>query len=217
MVDIKIIVQTDWEKWRAKTFQYKEPETIAWIDDFDDNGVFWDIGANIGIYSLYCAHKHPKIEIHAFEPLRGNFLRLWQNIWNNEFNNVMAHYLAVGNQNQLNWFTANTVDVGSSGGQIRNNAGTGISYQIEVYSGDYLNTFMHTPDYVKIDTDGNEYDVIKGMRNTLPFVKSILIEENLFVEEINELMRNAGFMPDEKYNVLKTRESDHNVIYTRQK
>ena len=35
--------------WRAHSLLTKEPETIEWIDGFEDNDVFWDIGANIGL------------------------------------------------------------------------------------------------------------------------------------------------------------------------
>ena len=44
--------------WRVRTILDKEPDTIEWIDNFsidnNDNFIFWDIGANIGLYSLYC-------------------------------------------------------------------------------------------------------------------------------------------------------------------
>jgi len=218
MESIKIIAQTDWEKWRANTFAAKEPETLAWIDDFKDDGVFWDIGANIGVYSLYCAHKHPIMTICAFEPLRQNFLRLWQNIFKNEFHNITAYYMAIGNAVDLKWFNARCVEAGSSGGQVSDNAGAGVNYQIPIYNGDYLvNQYcIEWPDYVKIDTDGNEYDVLLGMYDSvLPQVTSILVEENLFIEETDEILRSVGLAPDDKYNELKNRESDNNIIYTR--
>ena len=41
--------------YRHRTFFSKEPETIEWIDKFEDNSVFYDIGSNIGIYSLYAS------------------------------------------------------------------------------------------------------------------------------------------------------------------
>ena len=37
--------------FRIKTFSEKEPETLEWIDNFNNESVFWDVGANIGIYS----------------------------------------------------------------------------------------------------------------------------------------------------------------------
>ena len=39
--------------WRADTVLTKELDTIGWIDEFDEGSVFWDIGANVGVYSLY--------------------------------------------------------------------------------------------------------------------------------------------------------------------
>ena len=123
--------------------------------------------------------------------------------------------MAIGNNNDVKWFTASTIETGSSGGQVRERAGTGMNYQITVRSIDCLSNNLLCPNYVKIDTDGNEYDVLLGMYETLPSIKSILVEENLFVEETDEILRSAGFEPDERYNSLKTRESDHNMIYTR--
>ena len=41
-------------EWRVRTFIDKEPDTIDWINNFDrkKNIIFWDIGANIGVYSI---------------------------------------------------------------------------------------------------------------------------------------------------------------------
>ena len=48
---------------RVETLFTKEPETIKWIDNFSvkSNSIFWDIGANIGLYSIYAAAKHKKL------------------------------------------------------------------------------------------------------------------------------------------------------------
>jgi FkbM family methyltransferase len=222
MVNIKMLVKTDWEKWRAKTFAVKEPETLAWINDFD-GGVFWDIGANVGIYSLYCAHKHPKMKIHAFEPMRNNFLRLWQNIFMNDFYQITAHHACVGDETDgYCYFAIKSDVVGSSGGQAvvnlaaeKNDNG----YTVPIHSGDWLcwSANYQTPNYVKIDTDGNEYDVLTGMGNILidDDLKSVLVEVNNSSGDIDYLMKTSGFVPDEKYNRIKNRESDFNVIFTK--
>ena len=39
-------------RFRADSFSTKEPETLEWIDESSDNGVFFDIGANIGLYYI---------------------------------------------------------------------------------------------------------------------------------------------------------------------
>ena len=52
---------------RATSLLSKEPETIQWIDGFNDGAVLWDIGANVGVYSLYAAIRR-KASVLAFEP-----------------------------------------------------------------------------------------------------------------------------------------------------
>ena len=70
--------------WRARTLFSKEPETIEWIDGFKDGDVFWDVGANIGVYSLYASIGR-RIEVLAFEPSASNYLLLNRNI---EYNHL---------------------------------------------------------------------------------------------------------------------------------
>ena len=53
--------------FRVDTFSTKEPETLEWIDTFKKKSVFWDIGANIGLYSCY-AVKRADCQVYAFEP-----------------------------------------------------------------------------------------------------------------------------------------------------
>ena len=74
-------------EWRVKTFSHKEPETLEWIDNFDSNGktIFWDIGANIGLYSIYAATKFDSLDIFAFEPSTSNLRVLSRNISLNNF------------------------------------------------------------------------------------------------------------------------------------
>ena len=58
-------------KYRASTFSSKEPETIDWIDDFERSDNLLDIGANIGLYSLYAASKGNNVR--SLEPDALNF------------------------------------------------------------------------------------------------------------------------------------------------
>ena len=65
--------------YRIQTFSTKEPETLEWIDNFKKNKVFWDIGANIGLYSCYAAKKND-CKVFAFEPSIFNLELLSRNI-----------------------------------------------------------------------------------------------------------------------------------------
>src|SRR5271166_5591098 len=62
-----------------RDFPSREPETLAWIDAFVTPCVFWDIGANIGAYSLYAALR-PDITILAFEPAAASYMALCENV-----------------------------------------------------------------------------------------------------------------------------------------
>ena len=78
---IKFYADSELEKWRAETLQKKEPETIAWLNYYANVGsVFYDIGANVGSYSMYAASLNSKLNIYAFEPVQENFCALLNNI-----------------------------------------------------------------------------------------------------------------------------------------
>ena len=215
---LKIKMTTDWERWRVSTFYDKEPETIEWIKGFE-GGAFWDIGANIGVFSLWCAYKHPEMRIHAFEPMRVNFLRLWENIFLNDHIHTTAHFMALDAAGRnFGVFKTPRAEVGSSGGQIDNYmAKTAAEYRVPVVSGDSLREIYGVPTYIKIDTDGNEYEILCGMLGVLECrqLKSVLVEVNAHAAAIHELMFAAGLTPDIGLNDLKNRPSDFNVIFSR--
>ena len=49
-------VSTDAHELEApREFSTREPETLVWIDSFAHGEVLWDIGANVGAYTLYAA------------------------------------------------------------------------------------------------------------------------------------------------------------------
>lgn len=54
-----------------------------------------DIGAHVGLVSIYLAKKHPGIVVHSYEPVIENFIRLQRHVHLNETPNVHPHKLAV--------------------------------------------------------------------------------------------------------------------------
>ncbi|MFA5906254.1 MAG: FkbM family methyltransferase, partial [Desulfobacula sp.] len=68
--------------WRAETFSTKEPETLKWVDSIKEGSVFWDVGANIGLYSVYAA-KRRHCSVWAFEPSVFNIELLARNLYIN--------------------------------------------------------------------------------------------------------------------------------------
>ena len=82
--DLKLIfyVPNRLSHYRVNTFHTKEPETLEWIDKFKKKTTFWDIGANIGLYSCYAAKKN-LCKVYAFEPSIFNLEWLGRNIFLN--------------------------------------------------------------------------------------------------------------------------------------
>ena len=73
-------------RYRNDTFFSKEPETLEWIDKFPKESIFWDVGANIGLYSIY-ASKTKNSRVTAIEPSVFNLELLAKNIYLNSLNN----------------------------------------------------------------------------------------------------------------------------------
>ena len=70
--------------FRVKSIFTKEPETINWINEFRGQDlIFWDIGSNIGLFSIYAGIKHEKINVFSFEPSTKNLNILSNNISKN--------------------------------------------------------------------------------------------------------------------------------------
>jgi len=64
--------------WRARTTLTKEPDSIAWIDAMEPGSVFWDIGANVGVLTLYAATRGD-LDVWAFEPAAVKYYNLVAN------------------------------------------------------------------------------------------------------------------------------------------
>ena len=98
-------------EFRFRTLLTKEPETITWINSFMKDSVFWDIGANIGIYSLY-ASLIEGIKVVSFEPSSFNYFLLNKNIFlNNKDKNIQALNIAFSDVNCLDIFYMHSAEV----------------------------------------------------------------------------------------------------------
>lgn len=172
--------------YRGWTLFTKEPDTIAWIDGFAPDSVLWDVGACVGVYSLYAAAKgHSAV---AFEPAAVNYFVLNQNIdLNGMHDKVRAYCLALSDSTKADTLNFRTVRIGASHHQfgVTENV-NGVPFEPGFRQGtigysidELLEKFdLPFPDYIKIDVDGIEAKVIAGAERTLadPRLKSVLVE-----------------------------------------
>ncbi len=193
---------------RAAWFLHdKEPDTLEWIDGMPDGACFWDVGANVGIYSLYAA-LNPLVHVLAFEPASSNFAVLNKNIEMNHLSKrILAYCLAFSKETKLDVLNMDSTEAGSA----MHGFGTKINQFGEVIDtkfcqgavGFSMDDFMKMfaplqPTHIKIDVDGLEADILRGGQETLKKATSMIVEiegdlDSPRNQEIMALMKELGF------------------------
>ena len=190
--------------WRARTFHTEEPETVRWLDSIPQDGCLWDVGANVGLYSIYAA-KLRKCQVYAFEPESQNFALLVENIaLNRVAENCQPACLAISDKSGLgslnvryvtkggayNLFAspeserAQTEDLPESIQAVMAADSTKSNLRQLVYGvslDDLLSRHkLQPPTHLKIDVDGLEPWIIQGGPRLLESnqLQTILIEIN---------------------------------------
>ena len=212
-------------RWRAETFSQKEPETLGWIDNIGDGSVLWDIGANVGLYSIYAA-KYRGLRVYGFEPSVFNLELLGRNCAiNNVVDRVTIIPLALSDQTGVNTMRHSSTgwggalsSFGVSFGADGNEFNSKIEYATFGVSADEFiaKHDLPNPDYIKIDVDGIEHLVLAGAKKTILSAKSILIEINLDFSEqaltASNLLKEAGFKLQKQKVSVFTNDPKSNQI-----
>lgn len=174
---LAVVCDDPFEVWRAETAFTKEPGTIAWLDQLKPGDVFYDIGANIGIYTLIAAQKvGPTGMVYAFEPHIINAGSLLRNVRQAGLDNVQVMTCALHTGNDFFPFNYASMRAGSSGSQLgHTQSETGDAFDpkaTEIKYGVTLDRLLgfgvlKPATLVKIDVDGNEVDIVRGMNTWL--------------------------------------------------
>lgn len=212
---------------RVETLFTKEPETIKWIDNFSvkSNSTFWDIGANIGLYSIYAAAKHKNLNVISFEPALSNLRVLSRNISINNFSNKIKIF-QVALSNKKNTFQEFNESIFQEGGSLNtfgekfgfdgNLINKKNTYSIYGTTLNYLveNEILEIPDYIKIDVDGIEHLILSGANKFLKNdkIKGICVEINeKFLQQkksISDLLIKSDFIFQDKATVRDKNVND---------
>jgi FkbM family methyltransferase len=195
---------------RAKTLLTKEPDTIRWIDSFAVPCVFWDVGANVGVYSLYAASK-PAVSVLSFEPLAANFHVLSRNIQLNDFGErVSAYCVALSGITELGVLNIASPAMGSALTQfgqlgemspycakdLEGSAHGMIGYSMDDFISQFHPPF---PNYLKMDVDGLELVILLGAKRTLrdSRLRSLMVELSMSHGDQRQqacaLLQDCGF------------------------
>jgi FkbM family methyltransferase len=187
-------------RYRVETFATKEPETLEWIDSIPVESVVWDVGANIGLYSIYAA-KARNCRVYAFEPSVFNLELLARNIYLNGLQNQITIVpVALSDKVGASLFKMSTTTWGgalSTFGQDFDQNGMAMNslFEYRTYGVSITDAVallgVTPPQHVKIDVDGIEHFILRGGKGVLANVDSVLIEINDdFREQAEESSRH---------------------------
>jgi FkbM family methyltransferase len=168
-----------------------EKDLINWIDSFNKKDIFYDIGSNVGMFSIYAAKKN--LNVFCFEPHYSNLETFLYNVYlNNVQNNIISLPVLLSNKSKITKFFLRDLtpsvaknEIAHKGseyilGEKMNNRLLNVNVGRNILkSALTINTYTDTldnvidkyklsrPTKVKIDVDGAEFMILKGFKNNL--------------------------------------------------
>jgi FkbM family methyltransferase len=209
-VTVSYITPNTFTKWRVDSLFEKEPITLEWISGFAKDDVLIDIGANVGMYTIWAA-KTRGARVFAFEPESQNYSLLNRNIFLNGLEKrVNAYCLALSDSGGLSQLHLSNFTAGGSCHSL----GEQVDFKHEpmkpAFSQGCVSATLDDlvasgavpePDHIKIDVDGFEPKVIAGARRIVEGSKlrSLLIEVNQNLQDHMQMvatLNELGFRHD---------------------
>lgn len=175
----------------------ERPVITDLLDNLHGGDVFYDVGAWVGTYSGLAKIAHPDITVHAFEPGSRRYQRLLRSI---ELNGLQlnTHQVALSTKNS-------TLALGPNG-ELKS-SGSGEQVTVVDANRYIAENDIKPPTVVKIDVEGGELDVIRGLDETLSRSECRLIycevhpQHGVEVDEFREMINSLGFSTE----ILHTR------------
>jgi FkbM family methyltransferase len=185
----------------------KEPWTMDWLERrLEPSDAFYDVGANVGVYSLVAASIRPGVKVVAIEPAPANFDALCRNLVLNDLaERVVPLPVVLADQTRLAVLDLADLSPGAAEHALDGAGGAAYRQPVLAYRlDDLLATFsLPTPTLMKIDVDGAEDVVLAGAAATLarPELRSLVIElDAARGEEVVRLVERHGFALNARFD-----------------
>jgi len=155
------------------------------------NPTILDIGANYGFISLaFQSNLEKKTSIYSFEPHPEIVKVFKESVIKNKINNIVIENVAVGNINKsimINLYrqTSNILDIGN------NVVKRALINQIKL--DDYLMERNIVPNFIKIDVDGYELEVLEGLKATIEKYKPIMVVETNENQDVLKYLKDCNY------------------------
>jgi FkbM family methyltransferase len=169
--------------------------------------VFWDVGANLGYFTLLAATcLNNTGQVVAFEPGKRAFQRLTENISLNHFGNILTYSVAVSDREGEGVLYRGQGSADGRANLFRPGPGQTESDQVRTVTLDgwRRQAGLAGPDFIKLDVEGAELAALTGAEETLDTSAPLLLVEmkeaifqSLGTERnaIQELLNRQGYQP----------------------
>jgi FkbM family methyltransferase len=175
-------------------------------------GICIDVGANIGNHSLFFSNYYD--EIHAFEPVSSTFKALELNVLiNGLISKIKTYNIAVSsNTSRLRFFEDHSGDIGRSKIASKDEVKPKdtIEYIVQTVKGDQYFSGLININIIKIDAEGHETEVIKGLSKSISLNHPIILFEANAIDydsnvmiELKKMGYKYFYSPQIKYYDLK--------------
>lgn len=218
VISIESAVEWDLRRFPCR----KEPETVAWLRrTLRPGDLIFDVGANVGAYSLIAAALEPHAKILAFEPVAATYASLCENIALNELSNRISPLaVALGDRQGLLSFGMGSHSRGAAGhGGLHATGADAVTVLGATVDGFLRAIAIGCPTHLKIDVDGSEHLVLAGAIESLrdPRMRTVLVEVDVAtsrMDQVGPVLEAAGFIQTESHQ--HDASTTHNVIFERE-
>ena len=181
---------------------YEEDSRNELLENVPRDGIFYDIGANIGMYSVYFAHKRPDIRLFCFEPEPLAYTCIQKTMDSFCENKVTVFNKAIGQQKEEKKLYKSERNDGGHSFYHREGEDPNAEFAVvSVVNLDEMveNGELPKPNALKIDVEGFELEVLKGSEQTIRLAKPFML-----IESDNQDLAQKG----EFWSFLKRFEND---------
>ena len=165
---------------------------------------FFDIGANIGWYSIMVAKSNRNVLVHSFEPIPKTYQSLVKNVDLNSLPNISTHNFGFSDKSgEFDFYYYPEGSGNASSANVTGRSDTEVVKCKVKTLDEYINESNEQIDFIKCDVEGAELLVFKGgidaIKNSKPIVFSEILRKwsqkfNYNPNEIFELFYKLGYL-----------------------